>query len=89
MFVVCGVAYGRKCCPGDTFCVLFGPRFAVDGVAAVAEWYRREARLSPFLSIGWRYLASVSPERYCGRASPAVNEWRVYPLDPRPNAVGL
>ncbi|GFX89527.1 uncharacterized protein TNCV_483621 [Trichonephila clavipes] len=50
---------------------------------------RGEAGIEPALSIGWRCLSSVSPERHCCRASPADKGWQVYPLDPRPDAVGL
>ncbi|GFU97987.1 uncharacterized protein TNCV_3150281 [Trichonephila clavipes] len=45
--------------------------------------------VSPFLSIGWWYLSSVSPKRHCCRVSAADKGWRVYPLDPRPDAVVL
>ncbi|GFU45941.1 RNA-directed DNA polymerase from mobile element jockey [Trichonephila clavipes] len=44
---------------------------------------------SPILSIGWWYLSSVSPKRHCYRVSAADKGWRVYPLDPRPDAVAL
>ncbi|GFV25509.1 uncharacterized protein TNCV_1147791 [Trichonephila clavipes] len=50
---------------------------------------RREAGVSPLLSIGWWYLSSVSPKRHCCRVSAADKGWRVYPLDPRPDAVAL
>ncbi|GFX94429.1 hypothetical protein TNCV_4294721 [Trichonephila clavipes] len=43
MFAVCGVPYGGKWCPGDTFCIPFGPRFAVDRwqeVSAVDNGWR-------------------------------------------------
>ncbi|GFV64317.1 uncharacterized protein TNCV_2502351 [Trichonephila clavipes] len=50
---------------------------------------RREAGVSPLLSIGWWYLSSVSPKRHCCRVSAADKWCRVYPLDPRPNAVVL
>ncbi|GFX74129.1 uncharacterized protein TNCV_490931 [Trichonephila clavipes] len=48
---------------------------------------RPEAGVSPLLSIGWWYLSSVSPKRHCCRVSAADKRWRVYPLDPRPDAV--
>ncbi|GFW06473.1 uncharacterized protein TNCV_2188071 [Trichonephila clavipes] len=50
---------------------------------------RREAGASPLLSIGWWYLSSVSPKRHCCRVSAADKGCRVYPLDPRPDAVSL
>ncbi|GFT69162.1 uncharacterized protein TNCV_2566171 [Trichonephila clavipes] len=50
---------------------------------------RRVAGVSPLLSIGWWHLSSVSPQRHCCRASAADKERRVYPLDPRPDAVVL
>ncbi|GFV72183.1 uncharacterized protein TNCV_3278381 [Trichonephila clavipes] len=50
---------------------------------------RREAGVSPLLSIGWWYLSSVSPKRYCCRVSAADKGCRVYPLDPHPDAVSL
>ncbi|GFW57075.1 uncharacterized protein TNCV_1116031 [Trichonephila clavipes] len=50
---------------------------------------RRVAGVSPFLSIGWWYLSSVSPKRHCCRVSAADKGCRVYPLDPRPDAVAL
>ncbi|GFX51881.1 uncharacterized protein TNCV_3062991 [Trichonephila clavipes] len=50
---------------------------------------RREAGVSPLLSIGWWYLSSVSPKRHCCRVSAADKGCRVYPLDPRPDAVAL
>ncbi|GFY13279.1 uncharacterized protein TNCV_2335431 [Trichonephila clavipes] len=50
---------------------------------------RREARVSPLLSIGWWYLSSVSPKRHCCRVSAADKGCRVYPLDSRPDAVAL
>ncbi|GFX38222.1 uncharacterized protein TNCV_3838211 [Trichonephila clavipes] len=50
---------------------------------------RRVAGVSPLLSIGWWYLSSVSPKRHYCRVSAADKGWRVYPLDPRPDAVAL
>ncbi|GFT51142.1 uncharacterized protein TNCV_4817421 [Trichonephila clavipes] len=50
---------------------------------------RREALVSPLLSIGWWYLSSESPKRHCCRVSAADKGCRVYPLDPRPVAVAL
>ncbi|GFX09400.1 uncharacterized protein TNCV_4697871 [Trichonephila clavipes] len=50
---------------------------------------RREAGVSPLLSIGWWYLSSVSPKRHCCRVSAADKGWWVYLLDPRPDAVAL
>ncbi|GFU20632.1 putative RNA-directed DNA polymerase from transposon BS [Trichonephila clavipes] len=50
---------------------------------------RREAGVSPLLSIGWWYLSSESPKRHCCRVSAADKGCRVYPLDPRPDAVAL
>ncbi|GFX74148.1 uncharacterized protein TNCV_2911811 [Trichonephila clavipes] len=50
---------------------------------------RREAGVSPLLSIGWWYLSSASPKRHCCRVSAADKECRVYPLDPLPDAVAL
>ncbi|GFV15211.1 uncharacterized protein TNCV_4650431 [Trichonephila clavipes] len=50
---------------------------------------RRVAGVSPLLSIGWWYLSSVSPKRHCCRVSAADKECRVYPLDPRTDAVVL
>ncbi|GFW46728.1 uncharacterized protein TNCV_2980841 [Trichonephila clavipes] len=50
---------------------------------------RREAGVSPLLSIGWCYLSSVSPKRHCCRVSAADKGCRVYPVDPRPDAVAL
>ncbi|GFV03609.1 uncharacterized protein TNCV_1024281 [Trichonephila clavipes] len=50
---------------------------------------RRVAGVSPLLSIGWWYLSSVSPKRHCCRVSAADKGCRVYPLDPRPDAVAL
>ncbi|GFY01032.1 uncharacterized protein TNCV_1364371 [Trichonephila clavipes] len=49
----------------------------------------REAGVSPLLSIGWWYLSSVSPKRHCCRVIVADKRCRVYPLDPRPDAVAL
>ncbi|GFX06663.1 putative RNA-directed DNA polymerase from transposon X-element [Trichonephila clavipes] len=45
--------------------------------------------VSPLLSIGWWYLSSESPKRHCCRISAADKGCRVYPLDPRPDAVAL
>ncbi|GFV27720.1 uncharacterized protein TNCV_4169421 [Trichonephila clavipes] len=50
---------------------------------------RRVAGVSPLLSIGWWYLSSVFQKRHCCRVSAADKGWRVYPLDPRPDAVVL
>ncbi|GFV80723.1 uncharacterized protein TNCV_4618851 [Trichonephila clavipes] len=50
---------------------------------------RQEAGVSPLLSIGWWYLSSVSPKRHCCRVRAADKRCRVYPLDPRPDAVAL
>ncbi|GFU50694.1 uncharacterized protein TNCV_240821 [Trichonephila clavipes] len=50
---------------------------------------RREAGVSPLLSIGWWYLSSESPKRHCCRVSAADKGCWVYPLDPRPDAVAL
>ncbi|GFW59764.1 uncharacterized protein TNCV_4718551 [Trichonephila clavipes] len=50
---------------------------------------RRVVGVSPLLSIGWWYLSLVSPKRHCCRVSAADKGWRVYPLDPRPDAVVL
>ncbi|GFU09437.1 putative RNA-directed DNA polymerase from transposon X-element [Trichonephila clavipes] len=50
---------------------------------------RRVAGVSPLLSIGWWYISSVSPKRHCYRVSAAGKGCRVYPLDPRPDAVAL
>ncbi|GFU95802.1 uncharacterized protein TNCV_4903941 [Trichonephila clavipes] len=50
---------------------------------------RREAGVSPLLSIGWWYLSSESPKRHCCRVSVADKGCRIYPLDPRPDAVAL
>ncbi|GFX98428.1 uncharacterized protein TNCV_4001971 [Trichonephila clavipes] len=50
---------------------------------------RREAGVSPLLSIGWWYFSSVSPKRHCCRVSAADKGCRVYPLDPRPDSVVL
>ncbi|GFW43719.1 uncharacterized protein TNCV_4770681 [Trichonephila clavipes] len=47
------------------------------------------AEVSPLLSIGWWYLSSMSPKRHCCRVSAADKRCRVYPLDPRPDAVVL
>ncbi|GFU33771.1 uncharacterized protein TNCV_7641 [Trichonephila clavipes] len=50
---------------------------------------RRVAEVSPLLLIGWWYLSSVSPKRHCCRVSASDKGCRVYPLDPRPDAVEL
>ncbi|GFW53358.1 uncharacterized protein TNCV_4075791 [Trichonephila clavipes] len=50
---------------------------------------RRVAGVNPLLSIGWWCLSSVSPKRHCCRVSAADEGCRVYPLDPRPDAVAL
>ncbi|GFV78215.1 uncharacterized protein TNCV_1036831 [Trichonephila clavipes] len=50
---------------------------------------RREAEVSPLLSIGWWDLSSGTPKRHCCRVSAADKVCRVYPLDPRPDAVVL
>ncbi|GFU15246.1 uncharacterized protein TNCV_3937991 [Trichonephila clavipes] len=46
-------------------------------------------RSEPLLSIGWWYLSSESPKGHCCRVSAADKGCRVYPLDPRPDAVAL
>ncbi|GFW52233.1 uncharacterized protein TNCV_2426801 [Trichonephila clavipes] len=51
--------------------------------------YRWVAGVSPLLSISWWYLSSVSPKRHCCRVSTADKGWRLYPLDPHPDAVVL
>ncbi|GFX25579.1 uncharacterized protein TNCV_3124151 [Trichonephila clavipes] len=48
---------------------------------------RREAGVSPLLLIGWWYLSSESPKRHGCRVSAADKGCRVYPLDPRLDAV--
>ncbi|GFU15142.1 uncharacterized protein TNCV_3789821 [Trichonephila clavipes] len=50
---------------------------------------RREAGVSPLLSIGWWYLSSVSPKRHCCRVSAADKGCRVYTLNSHPDAVAL
>ncbi|GFY18242.1 uncharacterized protein TNCV_2046481 [Trichonephila clavipes] len=50
---------------------------------------RRVPGVSPLLSIGRWYHSSVSPKRHCCRVSAADKGCRVYPLDPRPDAVVL
>ncbi|GFW61667.1 uncharacterized protein TNCV_3706021 [Trichonephila clavipes] len=50
---------------------------------------RREAGVSPLLSIGWWYLSSESPKRHCCRVSAADKGCRVYQLDSRPDAIVL
>ncbi|GFW86664.1 uncharacterized protein TNCV_4334481 [Trichonephila clavipes] len=50
---------------------------------------RRVAGVRPLLSIGWWYLSLVFPKRHCYRVSAADKVCRVYPLDPRPDAVAL
>ncbi|GFT45458.1 uncharacterized protein TNCV_349271 [Trichonephila clavipes] len=50
---------------------------------------RREAVVSPLLSIGWWYLSLVSPKRHCCSFSAADKGCRVYPLDSRPDTVAL
>ncbi|GFX64581.1 uncharacterized protein TNCV_2688551 [Trichonephila clavipes] len=50
---------------------------------------RREAGVSPLLSIGWWYLSLVSPKRHYCRVRAADKGCRVYPLDFRPDAVLL
>ncbi|GFW27183.1 uncharacterized protein TNCV_94091 [Trichonephila clavipes] len=50
---------------------------------------RRVAGMSLLLSIGWWYLSLVSPKRHSCRISAADKGCRVYPLDPRPDAVAL
>ncbi|GFX99410.1 uncharacterized protein TNCV_3023411 [Trichonephila clavipes] len=50
---------------------------------------RRVAGVSALLSIGWWYLSFVSPKRHCCRVSAADKGCRVYPLDPRTDAVAL
>ncbi|GFU65200.1 uncharacterized protein TNCV_2134051 [Trichonephila clavipes] len=69
--------------------------FAVCGVLVSWEYLwstlrcRRVAGVSPLLSIVWWYLSSVSPKRHCYRVSAADKGCRVYPLDPRSDAVAL
>ncbi|GFX87057.1 uncharacterized protein TNCV_2636971 [Trichonephila clavipes] len=50
---------------------------------------RREAGVSPLLSIGSWYLSSASPKRHCCKVSAADKGCRIYPLDPRPDAIAL
>ncbi|GFW52421.1 uncharacterized protein TNCV_2796791 [Trichonephila clavipes] len=50
---------------------------------------KREAGVSPLLSISWWYLSSESPKRHCCRVSAADKGCRVYPLDPHPDTVAL
>ncbi|GFU42651.1 uncharacterized protein TNCV_1470501 [Trichonephila clavipes] len=50
---------------------------------------RWEAGVSLLLSIGWWYLSSVFPKSHCCRVSAADKGCRIYPLDPRPDAVVL
>ncbi|GFU99348.1 uncharacterized protein TNCV_1900931 [Trichonephila clavipes] len=50
---------------------------------------RRVAGMSPLLSIGWWYLSSVTHKRHYCRVSAVDKKRRVYPLDPRPDAVVL
>ncbi|GFX59556.1 uncharacterized protein TNCV_2034841 [Trichonephila clavipes] len=51
---------------------------------------RRVAGVSPLLSIGWWYLSSVSPKRDTAVGLVLqIRDWRVYPLDPRPDSVTL
>ncbi|GFV75183.1 uncharacterized protein TNCV_3190321 [Trichonephila clavipes] len=50
---------------------------------------RRVAGVSLLLSIGWWYLSLVYPKRHCYRVSAADKGCRVYPFDPRPDAVAL
>ncbi|GFW90139.1 uncharacterized protein TNCV_1789611 [Trichonephila clavipes] len=63
------------------------------GIALLSFWptlyCRQVAGVSRFLSIGWWYLSSVSPKKHCCRVSAADKGCRVYPLDPRPDAVKL
>ncbi|GFV75548.1 uncharacterized protein TNCV_2239971 [Trichonephila clavipes] len=51
--------------------------------------YRRVAGVSPLLSIGWWYLFLVAPRSHCYRVRAADKWCRVFPLDPRPDAVAL
>ncbi|GFW98584.1 uncharacterized protein TNCV_2757631 [Trichonephila clavipes] len=64
-------------------------RKSVEYQRAVRQPLRREAGVSPLLSIGWWYLSSVSPKRHCCRVNTADKGCRVYPLDPRLDAVVL
>ncbi|GFW31865.1 uncharacterized protein TNCV_5040341 [Trichonephila clavipes] len=66
-----------------------GPKVAYTELGTPTLRCRREAGVSPLLSIGWWYLSSVSPKRHCRRVSAADKGCRVYPLDPRPDAVVL
>ncbi|GFV30712.1 uncharacterized protein TNCV_951331 [Trichonephila clavipes] len=50
---------------------------------------RRVAGVRRLLSIIWWYLSLVSPKRHCCKVSAANKGCRVYPLDPRPDAVAL
>ncbi|GFW75892.1 uncharacterized protein TNCV_4430701 [Trichonephila clavipes] len=80
-------------------CIPFGPRFSrmeeTDGLGIPLRslWptlhCRRVSGVSPLLLIDWWYLSSVSLKRHCCRASVSDKGWRVYPLDPRPDAVAL
>ncbi|GFV53934.1 uncharacterized protein TNCV_3293031 [Trichonephila clavipes] len=50
---------------------------------------RREAGVTPLLSIGWWYLSLESPKRHCCRVSAADKGRWVYPLNPRLDTVIL
>ncbi|GFT60864.1 uncharacterized protein TNCV_3615931 [Trichonephila clavipes] len=62
------------------------PKILSGGSPSLGE---RVVGVSPLLSIGWWYLSSVSPKRHCYKVSAADKGCRVYPLDPRPDAVTL
>ncbi|GFS55671.1 uncharacterized protein TNCV_131801 [Trichonephila clavipes] len=98
MFAVCGVPLGGKWYSGDPLRSL-SPHFSHMaeigglGIHLRSLWptlYRRwVAGMSPLLSIGWWYLSLVSPKRHCYRVGAADKGCRVYPLNPRPDAVAL
>ncbi|GFU47505.1 hypothetical protein TNCV_2000111 [Trichonephila clavipes] len=50
---------------------------------------RRVAGVSTLLLIGWWYLSSVFPKNQSCRGNATDKEYRVYPLDPHPDAVVL
>ncbi|GFV75720.1 uncharacterized protein TNCV_1756481 [Trichonephila clavipes] len=80
-------------------CVPFGSCFSrmegkdVLGIFLRSLWPKLHCRwravVSPLMSIGWRYLSSLSLKRHCCRVSASDKEWWVYSLDPRPDAVTL
>ncbi|GFS74868.1 uncharacterized protein TNCV_1395551 [Trichonephila clavipes] len=80
-------------------CVPFAPRFTLkdknDGLRIPLRslWptlhCRQVAGVSLLLSIGLWYLSSVSPNRHCCWIIAADKGWRVYPLDPHPDAISL